>query len=93
MATSPSDDIHIRMPRKLKRDALKVFEANGLDVSSAIRLFFMHTTMQGTVPLPRVTVNGFTPEFEASLLKQIRNPDIVATLETAEDIEKYINDL
>lgn len=93
MAKPPSDDIHIRLPRKLRRDAQKIFEANGLDVSAAIRLFFMHATIQGTVPLPRVTVNGFTPEFEAGLLKQIRDDDVVATLKTSDDIDKFIDGL
>lgn len=93
MATPPSDDIHVRLPRKLKRSTQKILEANGMDFSSVIRLFFTHITVRGTVPLPWLTVNGLTPEFEESLLKQIRNPDIVATLESPEDVEKFIDGL
>ena len=93
MATPPADDVHVRLPRKLKRDALRVFEANGLDVSSAIRLFFAHVSIRGTMPLPWLTINGLTPEFEQSLLRQIDNPDIVATLETPADVKKYFDAL
>ncbi len=89
-----SDDIHVRIPRKLKRAAQKVIEANGLDVSSAIRLFFTHISLRKTIPLKFVTTeSGLPKEFEQSLLKQIAHPDIVATLDTPEDIEKFFNGL
>lgn len=93
MTIPASDDIHIRLPRKLKRDAQKVIERNGLDVTSAIRLFFTHMTIRGTIPLPWLTVNGLSPQLEESLLKQIRNPDIAATLKSSEDIDKLIDGL
>lgn len=93
MAAPLSDDIHIRLPRKLKRSAQKILEANGLDASTVIRLFFTHMTIRGTVPLPWLTVNGLPPELEESLLKQIGDPDIVATLESPEDVDKFINGL
>lgn len=93
MTIPASDDIHIRLPRKLKRDAQKVIERNGLDVTSAIRLFFTHMTIRGTIPLPWLTVNGLSPELEESLLKQMRNPDIAATLKSSEDIDKLIDGL
>lgn len=93
MATPPSDDLHIRVPRKLKHSVQKVLESNGMDISSAVRLFFTHISVRGTLPLPWLTINGFTPEFEESLLRQIRNPDIVATLKTPTDVKKYFDAL
>lgn len=91
--TSPTDDIHVRLPRKLKHLAQKILKANGMDFSSAIRLFFAHIAIRGTIPLPWITMNGLTPEFEESLLRQIRKPDVVATLKSKKDIEKFINGL
>lgn len=93
MASPPSDDIHIRLPRKLKRSAQKVIEQNGLDVTSAIRLFFMHITVRGTVPLPWLTVNGLSPELEENLLQQIRKPNIGKTLKSSEDIDTFMDAL
>ena len=71
MATPPSDDIHVRLPRKLKRSAQKVIEANGMDISAAVRLFFMHIVLQGTIPLPWIKVGGLSPKYKEDLLRQM----------------------
>lgn len=44
-------------------------QANGLDMSSAVRLFFVHIVHQRTIPLKFVTVNGLPPELEEELEK------------------------
>lgn len=59
--------IHIRIPKVLKKAAEQVIEANGLDVSSAIRLFFVHIVNQRTIPLKFMTLNGLPPELEEEL--------------------------
>ncbi len=75
MATPPSDDIHIRLPRKLKRDAQKIIERNGLDVSGAIKLFFTHITLRDTIPLTFVTSSGLPKTVEDGLLEQLNKKD------------------
>lgn len=70
-----SDDIHIRLPRKLKRSAQKVIERNGLDVTSAIRLFFTHITIRDTIPLTFLTSSGLPKDVEEGLLEQLNKKD------------------
>ena len=59
--------IHIRMPKVLKKAAEEIMQANGLDMSSAIRLFFVHIVTQRTIPLKFVTINGLPPALEEEL--------------------------
>ncbi|MBI5155880.1 type II toxin-antitoxin system RelB/DinJ family antitoxin [Candidatus Peregrinibacteria bacterium] len=69
-----SSTIHIRVTAKLKKAAQKVAEANGLDLSSAIRMYLTFMEVRGTIPVPRLTVNGFTEEEEQELLKRMKGP-------------------
>ncbi len=64
--------IHVRVPGKLKKAAQKVAEANGLDLSSAIRIYLTHMDVRGTIPVPHLTVNGFTVEEEEEILRRGR---------------------
>ncbi len=64
--------IHIRVPGKLKKAAQKVAEANGLDLSSCIRMYLTHMEVRGTMPLPPLTVNGFTEAEEEEILRRAR---------------------
>ena len=69
MSSAQSDDLHIRIPRKLKRAAQKVIEANGMDVSGVVRLFFTHISLRGTIPLTFISMdNGLPREFGEELL-------------------------
>lgn len=55
------------MPKALRKAAEQIMQANGLDMSSAIRLFFVHVVNQRTIPLKFVTLNGLPPELEEEL--------------------------
>ena len=68
--------IHVRVAEKLKKAAQKIAEANGLDLSSCIRMFLVHMNVRGTVPLPHLTVNGFTEEEEEEILRRRKEPGI-----------------
>lgn len=68
--------IHVRIPDRLKKAAQKVAEANGLDLSSCIRMFLTHMDVRGVMPLPPLTVNGFTEEEEEELLRRMKEPTI-----------------
>ena len=69
--------IHVRVSDKLKRSAQKIAEANGLDLSSCIRVFLTHMNVRGTMPLPSLTVNGFTEEEEKEILRRAKEPGIL----------------
>ena len=91
MASPPSDDIHVRLPRKLKRSAQKIIEASGLDISSAIKLFFVNITLQKTIPLKFLTENGFPKEFEQHLLALANSNDFIGPFNDAEDAIRALN--
>lgn len=69
--------IHLRVTKELKRAVQKIAEANGLDLSSAIRMYLMHMKVRGTIPLSPLTVNGFTEEEEREILRRSREPSVV----------------
>ena len=68
--------IHVRVSKKLKKSAQRVAEANGLDLSSCIRVFLTHMNVRGVLPLPPLTVNGFTEEEEEEILRRAKEPSV-----------------
>lgn len=68
--------IHVRVSAKLKKSVQKIAEANGLDVSTCIRVFLTHMNIRGVMPLPALTVNGFTEEEEEEILRRAKEPSI-----------------
>lgn len=77
--------IHVRVTNALKKSAQKVAEANGLDLSSCIRMFLTHMDVRGTLPVPALTVNGFTEEEEEEILRRSKEPMI-----PIDDIDAFI---
>lgn len=71
-----STTIHVRIPQHLKKKVQEIAEANGLDLSSCIRIFLTHMNVRGVIPLPSLTVNGFTEAEEAEILQRMREPTI-----------------
>lgn len=89
-----STTFHVRAPARLTKSARKIVERNGLDLPTAVRLFFTHIVANGTMPLPWLTVNGYAVEAEKKLLEQIRKPDIVGKpLRTRKDIDAFLDAL
>lgn len=78
--------IHVRIPQHLKKKAQEVAEANGLDLSSCIRIFLTHMNVRGVIPLPSLTINGFTEVEEAEILKRMEEPTI-----PMKSIDAFIN--
>lgn len=86
-----SSHIHLRLPTALKRKAEKIIVASGLDVSTAIRLYFTQIAVQGAIPLKFRTINGYTPEFEAELVRLANDKEnIVGPFETAEEAIEHL---
>jgi addiction module RelB/DinJ family antitoxin len=81
-----STTIHVRVPSKMKKAAQKVAEANGLDLSSCIRMFLTHMEIRGALPLPPLTVNGFTEAEEEEILRRTKEPTTFI-----DDIDAFID--
>ena len=71
----PMANINIRIDQKLKKAANEVLSNVGLDMSSAVKLFLTQVVILKKIPFQARTVNGFTPEQEEELLKDIAEMD------------------
>lgn len=61
--------INVRTDEKRKTLATAIFNEMGLDMSSAIQLFLQQVIITKSIPFPIRTVNGFTAEQEAAMLR------------------------
>ncbi len=69
MATKTT--INVRTELKTKRAAQAVFKRMGLDLSTGVNMYLWRVAQDKSMPFTPRTVNGFTPEFEAELLREI----------------------
>ena len=90
--------VQVRVSEKSKKNVEKILESLGLDVTTAVRMFFCRIEMEHGLPFPvkqkqKLTVNGFTPEFEAEVLEAMKNPNLSSGFDTAEDVIAYLHSL
>ncbi len=90
MKKKASAHLHLRLPADLKRKAEKIIEQNGLDTSTAIRLYFTQIAAQGTIPLKFRTINGYTPEFEAELTRLANDKENIVSFDTSEEAIEHL---
>lgn len=88
--------IQVRVSDKKKESVEKILESLGLDVTTAVRMFLCRIEMDRGLPFPveqkrKLTVNGFTPEFEAEVLKTIEENDLSPAFDTAEEAIAYLH--
>lgn len=62
--------LQIRIDSKDKATAQKVLKAMGMDLSTGIKTFIKQVAIDKALPFQPRTENGFTPEYEALLLKE-----------------------
>lgn len=63
--------LQVRIDKKTKSEAQKVFKDMGIDMSSGIKLFLSRVVNTGSIPFIPITKNGFTAKKEAHILKEI----------------------
>lgn len=88
-----SASLHIRLPGKLKRDVARVFEANGLDISSAVRLFFVSVISKQAIPLKFRTPDGYPPDFVEDLLRMADDKENLIGPFTAHEATEFVDSL
>jgi addiction module RelB/DinJ family antitoxin len=64
--------IQIRIDSKTKAKAQATLKKLGLDISSATKLFLNKVIKTKSIPFIVRTVNGYTPEFEAEMLAELK---------------------
>jgi len=68
--------LQIRIDEKTKKEAKKIFEGIGLDMSSAIKLFLKQTVNAKSFPITKMKdENGFSLEYALQLKKELDNFD------------------
>jgi DNA-damage-inducible protein J len=61
--------IQVRIDPKTKKEAQKVLDKVGLDMSSAIKVYFSQIVISQGIPFPILTENGLTIQQEREILK------------------------
>ena len=90
--------IQVRVSDKSKKNVEKIFESLGLDVTTAVRMFLCRVELDHGLPFPvqqkkKLTVNGFTPEFEAEVLEAAQETDGSIAFDNAEDAVAYLHSM
>jgi addiction module RelB/DinJ family antitoxin len=62
--------INIRTDSATKKSAQRVFKKMGLDLSTGVNMYLARVAQDQAMPFTARTVNGFTPEFEARILRE-----------------------
>ena len=70
--TTQTATIQLRIDRKTKAQSQAIFKKLGMDISTGVKLFLSQVVRTKGIPFKALTVNGFTPEYEASVLKEIK---------------------
>ena len=68
--TAEKSIVNVRTDTVTKREAQKIFKRMGLDLSSGVNLYLTRVVQDKALPFTPRTVNGFTPEFEARMLRE-----------------------
>ncbi|MEK7653244.1 MAG: type II toxin-antitoxin system RelB/DinJ family antitoxin [Patescibacteria group bacterium] len=63
--------VQARVDKKIKRQAAKIFNSLGLDLSTGIKIYLAKVVRDQGVPFLLTTENGFTPEQEKKILAEI----------------------
>lgn len=63
--------LNVRTNVATKRAAQSVFKRMGLDLSTGVNMYLARVAQDKAMPFTPRTINGFTPEFEAELLREI----------------------
>ena len=62
--------LQVRIYKKTKQNVKKILDDLGLDISSAVKLYFRQIQQAQGLPFRVLTTNGYTPEFEQEILDQ-----------------------
>ena len=63
--------LQIRIDRNDKIQAQKILKKIGLDLSSGVNAFIKQLITDKALPFQPRTSNGFTPEYEARMIKEV----------------------
>ena len=88
--------IQVRIDDKTKKQVQKILGKLGLDMSSAIKIYFQQIIMKKGIPFTVITENGFTLEEELEILKaseEARKGINVTKAMSGEEFIKYLHSI
>lgn len=80
--------IQVRISDENKKNVEKILASLGLDMTTAVRMFLCQVEIEQGLPFSvkrKLTVNGFTPEFEAEVLDAMKHPEDSISFDNDED--------
>lgn len=86
-------NLQVRIADDDKEDVEKILESMGLDMTTAVRMYFKQIQIERCIPFKvksNLTVNGFTPEFEAEILRAAKEEEGSVAFDSMED---FLQDL
>ncbi|OGJ69795.1 hypothetical protein A3J34_04950 [Candidatus Peribacteria bacterium RIFCSPLOWO2_02_FULL_51_10] len=76
-------NLHIRLPKKLKREAEKVLSALGLDTSAAIRLFYAQIALSQTLPFSFPALRKASPKTRKIIAETMADENALGPFDNA----------
>jgi len=68
--TKLQSNIQVRIDLRTKKDAQKILDCLGLDISSAVKLFLRSVIVTQSIPFEIRTKNGFTRAQEVRMIRE-----------------------
>ena len=96
MIMHSTSNIQVRVDTKLKKQAEKLLESMGLDISTLIRMTLKRTVLMKNLPFPmghneEIDENGFTKAQLKELEKALKDKKTYGPFTNAEDLIKSLN--
>ena len=63
------DVINFRVKSRVKREASKIFDKMGIDMSTALNIFLHNVMIRKAMPMQMITENRYTYAYEAEIMK------------------------
>lgn len=95
LTTSNMSTLQVRIDEKTKRLAKKVLNRIGMDMSSAVKVFFRQIVITNGLPFQPLTENGMTEKQEREILKASaetkRGVNVSGPFDNAKDLIDELN--
>lgn len=88
--------IQIRIDEKTKKSAVKVLDRVGMDMSSAVKVYFRQIVLRKGIPFQILTENGLTASEEMAILRasdEARKGKNVTTVSTSKQMKRHLDSL
>lgn len=83
--------VNFRTKASVKKEATKIFDKMGLDMSSALNTFLYNVIIRKAMPMNLITENGYTVAYERELLAASKDEKGMKTYTNMEDFWKDLN--